>query len=171
MISHGVSPANKYTVQLVALAFLCASLSQVFLPTRSCAETPAAQTEQLAAQAVKQRGKQLRAELDRAYRQLRASNSLARIRKGSNDVTAIVVKYIPPGISFDDAEAILRAAGCKIEQNTPPMAEGYIFVSTPLGGGLLDPLGHALAIKLIPRTPGDFSVVGEVTAAIFATWS
>ncbi|MGO9635765.1 MAG: hypothetical protein ACLPX1_18005 [Steroidobacteraceae bacterium] len=162
MLWHRVQQTSKLTIQLAGLVLLCASVIVVALPTKSCAETAAPQTGQLTAYEQIQRGAQLRADIDAAYKKLRASKSLKDTVHDGNDVTAIVLKYIPLGISFDDAEAILEAAGCTVG---PPI-QGHISARTLMADRLLA-LKHAFAVDLAPRVPGDFSVVDNVRATIY----
>jgi hypothetical protein len=60
------------------------------------------------------RGKELRHAIDDAYTALSRSNSIKSLGNGSNLITDVVLTYVPIGTSFDDAEAILRAAGFKV---------------------------------------------------------
>lgn len=69
----------------------------------------------------------------------------------------------PVGISFDDAEAILRAAGCSILL----LKQGYVSARSNLPRGMLDFYAHEFAVELAPRGPGEFSGVGAVRASIF----
>jgi len=153
-------------MRLNALVLFCASVVPFALPIKSYAETAAPQTEQITADALKHRGAQLQAEINATYKQLRASNSIRNSIEGGNDVTAIALKYIPVGIAFADAEAILRAAGCTIVHSK----QGHVAARSNLAGGFFDLYGHAFAVDLVPRAPGDFSVVAEVRANIFAKY-
>ncbi len=109
-----------------------------------------------------QRGWQLRAEIDATYQQLRASKTLTHRVDQTNDVTAVVVKYLPAGTSFDEAAAILSAAGCRIGVD----AQGHGYATLPMRDGLLQ-VKHTLAVSLIPRSPNDYSIVGEVSGMIY----
>jgi hypothetical protein len=149
-----------------ALVLFCASVIPFALPAKSYAESAPAQTEQITADALKHRGEQLHAEIDATYKQLRASNSLRNSLQGGNDVTAIALKYIPIGIGFADAEAILRAAGCTIVRSK----QGHVSARSNLTGGFFDLYGHAFTVDLVPHAAGDFSVVAEVRANIFAKY-
>jgi hypothetical protein len=63
---------------------------------------------------VQQRGKQLRAEIEKRYQELLQNNTL----KQSNPINDVVTKYIHPGTSFDDAEQVLRDAGFKVSHKS-----------------------------------------------------
>lgn len=147
---------------------VCASVMLVGVTGMSSAQAPTAPmatttpTEPTTADELSQRGLQLRADIDAVYVKLRASKSLKNTVRDGNDVTAIVLKYIPIGMRFDYAEAILRAAGCKIG----PPQQGQVVARTRMKDRLLD-LKHALSVELTPPTPGDFSVVHNVAATIY----
>lgn len=70
------------------------------------------------------RGKQLRADLDEEYRLLLETHSLKTAIFGGNDVTDTVLRTIPIGTSFDDAETILRAAGFIVGPRPGPNPQG-----------------------------------------------
>jgi hypothetical protein len=161
MLKHPLQQATQSTVLLVGLAILCGGAISLARPARSYA-APAPPNEPISADALSQRGMQLRAEIDATYKQLRASKTLANAVNEANDVTAIVLKYIPPGISFDDAEAILRASGCTIG----PPQQGHIFARSHMKDRFFD-LKHSFAVELIPQVPGDFQVVRRVSARIY----
>lgn len=109
-----------------------------------------------------QRGWRLRAEIDATYQELRATNTLTHRVDQPNDVTPVVLKYIPVGTTFDEAAAILRAAGCSIGVD----AQGHGYGTLAMKDGLLQ-VKHTLAINLVPQTPHEFSVIGEVNGIIF----
>jgi hypothetical protein len=60
---------------------------------------------------IEQRGKQLRIDIDNTYKDLSDKHAL----KMQNYVSDVVGKYISVGISIEDAKAILKAAGLKIQ--------------------------------------------------------
>ena len=120
------------------------------------------------------RGKQLRAEIDSTYNKLSAARAIKNQGMGRNFITDVVIKYIPIGTSFDDAEAILRAAGFTIQPRVPnpylPDDEKYDeratidqYVRTPFGKTSID-------VSLRPRGPGDYSTVKSITAEITRTF-
>ncbi len=110
---------------------------------------------------LKQRGAQLRADIDLTYKQLRASKSLKNTVHDGNDVTAIVLQYIPIGTPFDDAEAIFRAAGC-----TFGLQQGHIVARTHMRDGFFQSK-HAFAADLVPQTQGNLPLVHEIYARIY----
>ena len=120
------------------------------------------------------RGKQLRAEIDSAYKKLSDARAIKNQGMGRNFITDVVIKYIPVGTSFDDAETILRAAGFTIQPRLPNPylsdAEKYDeratidqYVPTPFGKTSVD-------ISLRPRGPDDYSTVQNITAEITRTF-
>jgi hypothetical protein len=151
---------------LIGMAFICAGVIPLVLPTETLAETAAPRNEPTTADALKQRGEQLGAEIDATYRRLRASNSVRTSLRGGNDVSAIVLKYIPADTSLQDARAILRAAGYMVD----PVQQGHLVSRTSLRGGLFELYGYQLSVDIAPQATGDLRTVGEVSAIIFARY-
>src|SRR5262245_21232201 len=58
-------------------------------------------------------GKALRARLDALFQWLRSDKKIASGVRG-NDISALVREYSPPGMSFVDAEQVLRSAGFRV---------------------------------------------------------
>jgi hypothetical protein len=157
--------------QHTAKAILLLMTLALFATTQSVAEqakitaNAAPATERVSEAALKQRADQLRAAIDQIFLQLRASKSLKESIHDGNDVTAIVVTYIPVGMSFDEAEVIVKATGWKIE----PSRQGHIIARTRMRDGLFD-RKHALAVEVVPETADGFSVVKAVSAAIYLVY-
>jgi hypothetical protein len=149
-------------LMMLSLVSLCA-------PTRSVAAqakaNAGAATEHVSEDALHQRAEQLRGAIDEVFLQLRASKSLKESIHDGNDVTAIVVTYIPVGMSFDDAEAIVRATGWKIE----PSRQGHIIARARMRDRLFD-ARHALTIEVVPENSDGFSVVKTVSATIYLAY-
>jgi hypothetical protein len=156
---------GQAAIEPVHLAFLCASVILLGFPSQSCAQSAASQQTLPATESedvLRQKGAQLRAQIDATYRQLRASKTLKNTVNDGNDVTAIVLNYIPRGTTFEVAEAILRATGCTIGQPE----HGHIFARAHMRDGFLR-MKHAFAVELVPRSPGDFSTVSDIRASIY----
>jgi len=153
----------KYATLLSGLIIYCAIT--IVWPARSDAEMTAPQTVPITADELRQRGKELRADIDATYKQLQASHALSNTVNGGNDLTAVVLKYVSVGDSFADAEAILRAAGCVIGVSK----QGSVTAAIDLGGGFLE-LKHTFAATLTPRVAGDFSAVNAVSAKIYVKY-
>jgi hypothetical protein len=151
---------------LIGVAFLCAGVTPVILSAKAVAEAVAPRNEPMTEDEVKLRGEQLRAGINATYKLLRASNSLRTALRGGNDVTAIVLKYIPAGTSLKDARAILQAAGYMVG----PLQQGHVVSRTILRGGLFEFYGCELSVDIAPQATGDFSTVSEVRAIIFARY-
>ena len=126
---------------------------------------------QMTSDDLEQRGKQLRAEIELVYKELKTTKKLRTGIKG-NDIGEIVRKYVPIGTSFDDAENILRFAGFKVYPRPAANAAGNrpdrYHVSA-----WIDPLDQGLTwnvqviVSLKPKAPGDYSDVSEISAGIF----
>lgn len=164
MQSHEARRAAQ-SLRAMCSAGLCACLLACLPCCDLHAEAAAVQGKAVSADALLQLGRRLRAEIDAAYAQMKESKTLSNIVRQGNDVTPIVLKYIPVGIAFDDAKAILRSAGCVI----PPLEQGHVFGRSAMKDGMLE-VKHTFAVELTPRTPGDFSVVGAVRGTIFTKY-
>lgn len=141
---------------LVAVALLSWSTSFVFAAE---VHNPAPSGHSTAD--LRRQGKQLRAEVDAKFDKLTSSDNL----QVGVDITAIVTKYVPPGISFDDAKQILQAAGLGGGGLT---VDGHLFFRVFLGGWFFK--DTIFAVILTPRSPGDFSVVQSVKGSLFVTY-
>jgi hypothetical protein len=111
---------------------------------------------------LKQRGVQLRVEIDQVCDDLVQRHSLGP----QNFISELVTSYIPVGSSFGDARVILEAAGMKviIKDYTPKNSSmvGWANLSDKLLFSNTE-----VAIDLSPKVPKDFSSgVGNVTALI-----
>ena len=120
---------------------------------------------------IKQRGEHLRADIEKVYKEMKASNSLKMEGMGRNFITPVVLEYIPIGTSFDDAKKILLAAGCKVSGPHEGVRAGTklsyldsVIGSFNLSSGWMS--ATKFFVSLIPRAIGDYSVVNEVRAEI-----
>ena len=91
---------------------------------------------------------------------------------GRNIITDIVIKYIPIGTSFDDAEAILRAAGFKVsprEQN--PIFHDLYEVNAVIDQYVTALFGNtSINVVLRPKNKDDWSAVQSLEAEITIQW-
>ena len=78
--------------------------------------------------ALSQQGKQLRADLWEIYKD---SKEKAKSPSSGIDVSSTVTKYIPIGMSFDDAERILIGAGFKMGPRPPHPIQKESIVKYP----------------------------------------
>lgn len=125
-----------------------------------------------------QQGKELRAELERVYRDPKGQRDSLKVV----DVSSIIARYIPIGTSFDDAERILMAAGFTMAPRPPrpipkePAPEWEKALRFTMGGGLvLDRTLFAsvteVGVTLSPDLPGDPKAhVKEINASLRTTY-
>ena len=120
---------------------------------------------------LKSQGQKLRTEIDETYKNLKAKNALKTSPQGS-DISAILLKYISVGSTFDNAEAILKAAGFKIDARPGPHPPGNRPDKNDVGARI-DPYETAFMqkvsvwVSLAPKTPGDYSSIAKISGAIF----
>jgi hypothetical protein len=138
-------------------------------PEARAADVPAARSADVSELA--RRGAALRHGIESRYADLKARHALKPFGRGRNYITDLVAEFLPPGTSFDDAEAILRAAGCQVVR--PPAgrdpARAQDFNDDVMGLLPLDqsfPSAAKASISLSPRSPGDYGVVERVVADI-----
>lgn len=123
-------------------------------------------------------GKQLHAAVIQEYKRLRASGSLG---VKSVDITKIILQYIPVGISFDDAERILRDAGFEVgvrpnakllEANAFNLPDPYSVVASldPDEPSLFNVSLARISVFLKPKSPEDYTKVMEIHAYIGVTY-
>jgi hypothetical protein len=105
--------------------------------------------------AIERRGMALRKEIEAIY----ADRIARRVLKRDSDVTSTVLKYIPIGTTFDDAERILRAAGCEV---------GFRYAG-PVDGRFALEFEEGFFVQLFPRGPLDYSTVEKLSASIIFT--
>jgi hypothetical protein len=135
-----------------------------------------AEKHQMAFDGLEQRGKRLRAALQRKYEKLAESHQLRGGLHGT-DVTDAVLPYIPIGISFSDAETVLKDAGFVVgphpDLNAPPnpnrAKDWYSVVAkiSPFAGRSGTKVD--LYVSLLPRAPGDYTVVSKISATFFVS--
>jgi hypothetical protein len=78
------------------------------------ADVAATGTSTIDARALKTSGEQLRRELTTVYKALDSHSREIPNHPDSRDITETVIKFLPIGISLNDAESILRFAGFSI---------------------------------------------------------
>jgi hypothetical protein len=114
-------------------------------------------------------GKQLRAAIDRSYEERRAAH---KTRGPGIEITDVVAKYISSGMSFTDAEAILREAGFtvlpqRINRNLPEKNPLRYAVTATIDQYLPSYVCRTSAdVELYPRSPDDYSAVQNISAWI-----
>jgi len=119
---------------------------------------------------LERRGKELRAAIDQKYKELIDTKTFVNDPTKGNDITVVVLKYIPIGMSFDNGETILRAAGMNVGQhpdiNLPDNGPAtYAVWASAL---LLQELGcqTSSSVFLYPSIPGKYDKIKKVDAGI-----
>lgn len=120
-----------------------------------------------------QQGRQLRADIEKVYRELNSQKKLSGAPRGS-DITEVIQKYLIPGMSFDDGEMLLRSAGFKVDPRPElhprvnhPGKYSVIASINPLDYGYL--WSVAVYVDLEPVNPGDYAVIRHASGTIFLT--
>jgi len=122
---------------------------------------------------VAQRGASLRREINAAYADAKSRNAFVH---GGYDVTSIVSKYIPAGTTFNEAEQVLRAAGCRVSAHSADFTRGgdsiderirlsSVVATRDMSRGIWD-MGYSWAVSLSPNQPGDYDVVAKMSSSI-----
>jgi hypothetical protein len=122
------------------------------------------------------RGEELRKVFWDTYRKLSGSREL-RTGLGGTDVTNIVLPYIPIGTQFEEAEAILRAAGFVVgprpnhtRATDPNRTKNWFCVVariSPFHKKLF--YKASLYVSIMPRSPGDYTDVVGLKATFFVS--
>lgn len=140
------------------------------IPTLDAAEPQ--DTKKLSPDDLNERGIELRAELEKIFKKLLDSGkSLNR----KIDITSSITAYIPVGMTFDDSERILRAAGFEVyprpgarEAQDPNRTKDWYAVYAEIPNFSRRVLGSVtVAVSLFPESPGDYSNVKNVGATFF----
>lgn len=158
-----------YKIAMIACVPL--SMTLLLVPAASGAST----AEQLENRkmddlGLERRGVALRRDIEDEYARLKATHALKSWKQG-NDVTGIVVKYLPAGTSFADGEAILRAAGFQVALPAPDRVPHpqLDYRDDVLGILTLEqsfPSAVKASISLSPSAFGDYGVIARVAAGI-----
>jgi len=145
------------------------AVGMVFLLGPAYGEDIQKENSVAATESLEQRGKQLRVELDQAYKKMVDAKTLSPDPRVSNDVTDVVVRFIPVGTSFDDAENILRSAGFKDRprpsaNSTGTRPDRYDVVASivPFVQRFLSKA--SIYVYLRPAAPDDYGKVSKVGA-------
>lgn len=124
-----------------------------------------------------ERGHQLRSDILALYSTMQSSKTL-RARPHINDISDFIRKHLPDGISFDDAEHILRCAGFEVlgrpdinvpdDPNWGKRDDKYDVIATMSFPKRFISRAE-LMLGMRPQSPGDYSTVNEIRAAIIVT--
>lgn len=121
--------------------------------------------------AVEERAKRMRAAIEQRLATLEKTNSI-KIFPFVNHTEDLVREYIPEGTSFEDAEAILRAAGFAVSPRPSHDVPGTrmdrydVFGSVLLRQQMIEKV--ECLISMSPKAPGDYSVVDQISSVITA---
>lgn len=123
---------------------------------------------------LEQRGRELRIQLQKTYEELLASG---RLYFWSTDISESVHKYVSRDMSFDEAEAILRAAGFTVgphpDVNAPPdpnrNKDWYAVLAWIQNFVQHFPIQVSVYVTLFPKSPGDYTSVANVRASFLAS--
>jgi hypothetical protein len=168
------SPCNQAArLELSSQAFDCADRFHTGSAAFAVAD---AQEESLnmPSEDTEKRGQELKTALQQAYHQLRSSGKPLGL---NTDVTSYVLPYLPPGISFKDAEQILADAGFAVgsrpnpsQANNPNRASDWYAVLARISPFVEDtPNKVSVYVTLLPKSPGDYSIVEKLTASFFVS--
>jgi len=131
-------------------------------------------------ESLEQRGKQLRTAIEQEYQRL--EDSKAMTPKSGGNISELVLKYIPVGTSFDDAERILRGAGfdvgARVGPNTPVKSPfrvpnpKYFLTAQIIGlhGSPFTLRTVSVVIYLWPKDPNYYVNVNEVGGSIYLSY-
>ena len=166
--------ARRFCIGMVPLLVSWSVAAGSFGNTRSGVEGADAPQESLSRSSgnIEKRGRELQAALRNAYHQLRSSGKLAGL---NTDVTSYVLPYLPPGISFEEAEMILADAGFALgphpgpdQANNPNRATDWYAVLARISPFVEDPPNKvSVYVTLLPKSPGDYLTVDKLTASFF----
>jgi hypothetical protein len=111
-----IGRVGRWTVAgLVLFSVISAGVGRAWTPNRgpiARATSETAEPGKMNSKDLEQRGRELRVQLEKTYDELVASR---RLSGASTDITESVRRYFSGDMSFDEAEAILRAAGFSVE--------------------------------------------------------
>jgi len=118
---------------------------------------------------LRKHGQQLRAEIEKRYKELVATRELRSLN--GNDIDDVVLKYVPLGTSFDDAEKILRDAGFKVDprpganpSGNRPDRHDVVASINPFVSNLESKT--SVYVFLSPSMPGKYTKVSKLSAGI-----
>jgi len=120
-------------------------------------------------------GIQLRREIDERYNCLVKTDAFRSGFLQENDVSDVISKFVPVGISFDKAEEILRQAGFQIFVPQSVIITGNRPDRFDVTASI-DPYKNvfpgkvSLYVFLSPEKPGDFDKVIRISASFVASY-
>jgi len=129
------------------------------------------ESRRLSPEEIRERGVKFRAELEKAFKMRQAAGKASHV----NDLTAVVLPYISPGMAFDDAEDILRAAGftvpprpgARAEQDQNRGRDWYAVVAEIPQFVRSFPARIDAYVTLLPDAPYDYRRVKQIEVTIY----
>ena len=119
---------------------------------------------------IAERGQSLRRAIDETYKRLEESKAIKPMLMGGNSITDIVLKFIPLGMPFDEAEDTLRAAGFVIEPRQKSYLSSNIITFAVIdryATSLFGFLGKSsIVIVMEPANQSNWKEVGKMEAEI-----
>lgn len=125
----------------------------------------------MSAKDLEERGTKPRAELETIFERLLNSGKLNR----QIDITSSIAPYISGGMTFEESESILRAAGFTVyphpdarKAQDPNRARDWYSVYAEIPNFSRRIFGSVtVAVSLLPESPGDYSKIKNVSATLF----
>jgi hypothetical protein len=159
------------TASVLSLASIANSAGDIVQdPTGSHVATAVIST--IDARALKASGEQLRKELKTVYKELYSHSQEIPNHPDSRDISGTVIRFLPVGISLNDAESILRFAGFSIYpldlrewdgSHSPILARAVIY---PFGKHFFYTYYSSIKVELSQDDIDNRDKVGRVRAEV-----
>jgi len=109
----------------------------------------------------------LRSAIDVRFKELSDKNSIKTAGTGRNDISDLVLIYIPVGTTFQNAQEILRSAGFTVGAQEKIQFPPYLVVNAQIDHYVATPLGKtSIAVLLQPMSANDWTKVRIFSAEI-----
>jgi hypothetical protein len=150
------------------LFFLSASIIPSFAAFSQIGQSPGLREGVMSTAGIEQRGKNLKNKLSAVCSALIANGEVS---SRGTDLSTIVSDYVPTGISFFEAESILRAAGFTFGPEPKPgsVPQSYAVVGVITTFNDYGPERFDLFVDLYPKSPFLFTIVDRITASFYVT--
>jgi hypothetical protein len=113
------------------------------------------------------KGRLLRTEIDKEYQARKGAGALKELGSGVNDFSPTVLRFIPIGTTFDEAEETLREAGFTVGPREQTGLYPYTYVHAVIEYYDRSILGKVrLGVFLMPKNKDDWTAVTGVIAEI-----
>jgi hypothetical protein len=131
-------------------------------------------TRKMSPDEIERRGKELRAALQQTYEEIVASAKPSGLQ---TDITRSVTPYVSAGMTFEEAESILKVAGFEINPHPtadkakdPNRAKDWYAVLASISSFIQGFMRKvSVYVTLFPKSPGDYTVVDNVQASFFVS--